>query len=492
MAQQRFLALDLGAESGRAVAGLLADGRLELRELHRFPNGPVRVVDHLHWDLLGLLRGVLQGLRAYAGAYGPEVDGLGTDTWGVDFGLLGRGGVLLGHPVHYRDARTEGVPQRLFRKVPRREVYRRTGIQIMPINTLYQLYAMVEARDPLLEVAERLLFMPDLINYLLTGTAVSEYTIASTSQLYDMAGHAWATDLMDKAGLPARILPEVVAPGSVVGTLLDGLCAEVGLKSPIVLAPAGHDTAAAVAAVPGAGEGWCYLSSGTWSLLGVELAAPIINEQSRAANFTNEGGVDGTIRFLKNIAGLWIVQELRRAWVREGADLDYARLVDLAERAAPLATLVDPNHAPFLAPGDMPGKIERFCTQAGEPVPGDRGAFVRAVLESLALEYRRAIEGLEVLTGRAIEAVHVVGGGAQNRLLNRFTADATGRIVYAGPVEATAAGNVLMQAVGVGAVGSLAEAREIVRNSFEVETFEPGESAPWDEVYARFAALSAQ
>ncbi|MFW5857445.1 MAG: rhamnulokinase [Planctomycetota bacterium] len=489
MSGQRFVAFDLGAESGRAVAGSLADGKLELDVLHRFPNGPVPVIDRIHWDALGIFRNLLDGLRAYRDRYGETLDGLGVDTWGVDFALIGADGGLLGNPVHYRDARTDGMPEKVFKQVSRREVYQRTGIQVMPINTLFQLYSLVQTNDVLLREAETMLFMPDLLNYLFTGERVSEYSIASTSQMYDMAGNEWATDLLDRLGIPTRILPEVAAPGSVIGNMRDALATETGVKAAPVIAPACHDTAAAVAAVPAEGEGWCFLSSGTWSLMGMETPEPIITEETRELNFTNEGGVDGTIRFLKNIMGLWLVQELRRAWRREGEDLDYAALVGLAEEAEPFRSFVDPDHAPFASPGGMPEKMATFCRETDQPVPETKGQFVRAALESLALTYRYVVECLEQVGGQPLQTIHIVGGGTQNKLLNRFTADATGRTVVTGPVEATAAGNVLMQAVALGVVGSIAEARQIVRASFPLETYAPETTAAWDAQYARFQQI---
>jgi rhamnulokinase len=492
MPTQRFVAFDLGAESGRAVAGSLDGDRLDLEILHRFPNGPVRVVDHLFWPLLGLFRELQNGLSAYRDRYGQELDGLGVDTWGVDFGLIGRDGLLLGSPYNYRDPRTDNMPEEVFKTVPRREVYSRTGIQVMPINSLFQLYSMKREDHPLLDDAETLLFMPDLFNYLFTGERVSEYCIASTSQMYNMAENAWATGLLEELGLPAGILPEVVAPGSVVGNLLDDIAAETGVRAAPVIAPACHDTAAAVAAVPAEGENWCYLSSGTWSLMGVEVAEPIITSRSRELNYTNEGGVDGTIRLLKNIMGLWLVQELKREWERQGESHEYAEMVTMADEAEPFRSLVHPDHAPFGAPGEMPEKMAAFCRRTGQPVPETKGQFVRCALESLALTYRDVVLSLEELTGRSLETIHIVGGGSQNQLLNQFTADATGRRVVTGPVEATATGNVLMQAVALGAVGSLAEARQIVRNSFEVETLEPGETAAWEAQADRFAELAAQ
>jgi rhamnulokinase len=486
----KILAFDMGAESGRGVMGLLEAGRLRLDVVERFPNGPVRTLDTLHWDVLQLYSSMLQTLRLCAAAYG-NIDSLGVDTWGVDFALLGCGGTLLGNPRHYRDPHTEGVMDRAFARVGREEIFRRTGIQFMRFNTLYQLLALQEARSPLLEVAETLLFMPDLFHYFLTGIKVNEYSDASTSQLLDPHTRGWSWDLVRMLGLPARILGTLVQPGTVLGPLRAAVVQETGINPAPVVAPASHDTAVAVAAVPARGDSWAYISSGTWSLMGVELPGPLVNDQALAANFTNEGGVGGTVRFLKNIMGLWLVQECRRCWHRDGRPHGYDDLTRMATEAAPFAAVVDPDDASFVLPPNMPAAIADYCRRTGQPSPDGPGATVRCALESLALCYRYTLDRLEELTGRRVEVIHVVGGGCQNALLNQLTADACDRPVVAGPVEATAAGNVLVQALGLGVLGSLAEAREVVRRSFEVRTFTPQDSAAWLKPHERFTALRA-
>ncbi len=489
-AATRFLAFDLGAESGRGVLGLLENGRLRLEVVHRFPNGAVRTLDTLHWDVLRLYGEMEQALRLCAARHG-HLDGLGVDTWGVDFALLGRGGILLGNPRHYRDPHTEGVMERAFARVGRAEVFRQTGIQFMRFNTLFQLLALQEARSPLLDVAENLLFIPDLFHYFFTGIKVNEHTDASTSQMLDPTTRAWAWDLVRAFGLPERILGTLVQPGTVLGPLRASVAAETGLNPAPVIAPASHDTGSAIAAVPASGDSWAYISSGTWSLMGVELPGPLVNEQALAANFTNEGGVGGTVRFLKNIMGLWLVQECRRAWERAGATYSYEDLARLAEAATPFAAVLDADDPSFILPANMPAAIADWCRRSGQAPPEGPGATVRCALEGLAFCYRWVLERLEQLTGRRLEVIHVVGGGSQNDLLNQLTADACGRPVIAGPVEATAAGNVLVQALGLKALGSLAEAREVVRRSFEVRTFTPKNADAWQRPYERFAAFRA-
>ncbi len=490
MASQRcYLAFDLGAESGRAIAGTFEEGRMKLDVLHRFPNGPVQVGETLHWDVLNLHAQIKNGLAACVAKYGKDIASMGTDSWGVDFGLLDRDARLIGNPVHYRDSRTDGMPEALFKIVPRKTVFQRTGIQIMQINTLYQLFSMVRANSPLLEIAETFLPMADLQNFFLTGEKVAEFTLATTSQMYDPNLSDWSHETLEAVGIPARLCPDVVAPGSIVGELRDRIAEENGLRSVPVIAPASHDTAAAVAAVPASGDDWLFCSSGTWSLLGAELNEPMIDERTAQLNFTNEGGVDGTYRFLKNLAGLWIVQECKRHWEREGACHDYAELTRLAEDAAPFKAMINPGAEEFLAPGGMPARVVEACTRGGFPAPQTKGEIVRTALESLALIYRETIESVEEVTGKRFGVLHIVGGGTQNTLLNQFVANATGRVVKTGPVEATAFGNCLMQAIALGDIGSLVEAREIVRNSVEVTTHEPGgDRARWEDAYARFQA----
>ncbi len=482
---KKFLAFDLGAESGRGIVGLLNGPKLELEVINRFPNEPVRALDALHWDVLALYRDMLQTLRLCAAVYG-SIDGLGVDTWGVDFALLGRGGTLLGNPRHYRDPHTEGVMDEAFRRVPRAEIFRQTGIQFMRFNTLFQLLALQRDRSPLLEAAETLLFMPDLFHYFFTGIKVNEFTDASTSQMLDPTTRGWAYGLVRSFGLPEKILGTIVQPGTALGPLRASVAAETGLNAAPVIAPASHDTASAIAAVPASGDSWAYISSGTWSLMGVELPAPLVNEAALEANFTNEGGVAGTTRFLKNIMGLWLVQECRRAWERAGTKYSYDELTKLAQEVPPFAYLVDPDDSSFILPANMPAALADYCRRRGKPAPERPGDCVRCALESLALTYRWVLEKLEALTGRRRDVIHVVGGGSQNALLCQFTADACNRPVLAGPVEATAIGNVLVQALGVGALGSLAEARAVVRQSFEVRTYTPQNPQAWEAPYAQF------
>jgi rhamnulokinase len=490
MAQaKRFLAFDLGAESGRAVVGLLEGDRLRLEEVHRFPNGPVRLPDGLHWDVLRLWTEIKRGLTLVVQEHGADLAGVGLDTWGVDFGLLDRDGALISNPYHYRDSRTDGMLDEAFRRVPRAEIFEQTGIQFMQLNSLYQLLAMVVGRSPALGIAETFLTMPDLFNYWLTGRKVCEFSIATTTQCYDPRQGGWAIPLLERLGIPTRIFPEIVPPGTVLGQLLPAVAEEVGVSGLPVIAPACHDTGCAVAAVPAEGADFAYISSGTWSLMGAELPEPVINEQSLTFDFTNEGGVGGTFRFLKNIAGLWLVQECRRTWARQGEELSYEDLTQMAAQATPLQSVVDPDYADFLKPGDMPARIRAFCEMTDQPVPQSKGAVVRCALESLALKYRWVLKRLEEILGRHLEPIHIVGGGTQNLLLNQFAADATGRRVITGPIEATAAGNVITQAIALGHIGSLEEGRQIVRNSFDVATYEPAGGAEWEEAYGRFLAV---
>jgi rhamnulokinase len=484
----KILAFDLGAESGRALVAGFDGERLALDVVHRFPNGAIQTLDTLHWDVLRLYSEMLAGLRKAATEHG-ELASVGVDTWGVDFALLGRGGTLLGNPRHYRDPHTEDMMDAAFAVVPRAEVFRQTGIQFMRFNTLYQLLALQRARSPLLDAAETMLFIPDLFHYWFTGIKVNEYTDASTSQLIDPHTRLWALDLVRRFGLPERILGSLVQPGTVLGPLRPSVASQAGVAAIPVIAPATHDTAAAVAAVPAAGESWAYISSGTWSLMGVETRQPLTDERTLAVNFTNEGGVDGTIRLLKNIMGLWLIQECRRAWERAGKAYSYEELMRLAEAAPPFACVVNPDDAAFMLPSNMPAAIADFCRKTGQPAPTEPGPVVRCALEALALRYRWVLERLEELTGKRLDTIHVVGGGSQNTLLNQLTADACNRPVVAGPVEATALGNVLVQMLGLGLLKSLSEGRAVVRRSFDVRTFEPRQPAAWHEPYQRFLDL---
>lgn len=495
MASHRtYLAIDLGASSGRHVAGLLDDSTLRLVEVHRFQNGPVRAGGHLHWDALAQWTQVQAGLRAAAGAELGPIESMGVDTWGVDFGLLGPGDELLANPVHYRDARTDGLLERAYRVVPRERIFAETGLQFMQFNTLYQLWALRLGGSATLDGATHLLMMGDLFHWLLTGEKSNEFTNATTTQFFNPLKRTWSRELLGQFEIPDRILGAITEPGTVLGPLRKDVAQETGLHDTRVVLPGTHDTASAVVAVPACGAPtqppeWCYISSGTWSLMGAEVPSPIINETCLKLNFTNEGGVGGTTRLLKNIAGLWLIQECRRVWNEAGHAWSWNELLQMADAAEPLVSLVDPDHADFVIPHSMPEAICHFCRRSGQTVPEDAGAIVRTAIESLAMRYRLVLGWLEQLIGGKINAIHVVGGGSQNAQLCQATADACQRSVLAGPVEATAIGNVLVQAIAAGQLGSIAEAREVVRRSFPVTRYEPRNADRWDEAFERFSAL---
>ena len=495
MNKQVFAAVDLGASSGRVLGGTFDGRRMGLEEIHRFENGPVIAGDHMHWDLLRQWQHVQDGLRAAAERYGSGIASIGVDTWGVDFGLLGRNDELLGNPYHYRDRRTTGMMEHAFRRVSREEIFAQTGLQFMEINSLYQLLAMQRQRSPLLEVAETFLMIPDLFHWLLTGEKANEHTNASTSQCYSPQAQTWAADLLQKLELPVHIFGRLAEPGTRLGTLRPSVREQTGLGPCAVVLPGTHDTASAVLAVPvkpNIALDWCYISSGTWSLMGVEVPAPVINDTCRRLNFTNEGGVGGTTRLLKNIAGLWLVQECRRIWAQQGREYEWSALIAMAEQSAPLVAVIDPDDTRFLAPKDMPAAIAAYCRDTGQQTPQSDGAIVRCALESLALRYRLVLQWLEELTGKSLASIHIVGGGAQNGLLCQMAADACNRRVLAGPVEATALGNVLMQAIASGEVGTIRDARHVVAESFEVEQYEPRSTGPWDEAFEVFQRLVAR
>lgn len=494
MADKVYLAVDLGASSGRVVAGRFDGRRLTLEEVHRFENGGFLLNDRMHWDFLGLWTRIQEGLRKAASQFGGQISSVGVDTWGVDFGLLGRGDELLGLPYHYRDRRTAGIFDRAFPIVSRDEIFAESGLQFMEFNTLYQLVAMKLQNSPLLEVAESFLMIPDLFHWLLSGEKANEYSNASTTQFLNPRTRGWSTTLFEKFGLPTRILGRIAQPGERLGQVRQSVAEATGLRNVDVVLPGTHDTASAVMAVPAAsrpGEmpDWCYISSGTWSLMGVETPAPVVTELCSRLNFTNEGGVGGTTRLLKNIAGLWLVQECRRVWKQGGAEFGWSHLVDLAERSPPLVSLINPDHPSLVAPTDMVAAIRSLCQSTGQATPQTEGAVIRCALESLALRYRMVLGWLEQLTGKRIDTIHIVGGGTQNKLLCQMAADACNRRVVAGPIEATAIGNVMMQAVSAGDVSSIAQAREVIRDSFAVERYEPHHAAPWDDAFARFQRL---
>ncbi len=485
-----MVAVDLGAQSGRIALGRFDGERLAVSEVHRFPNVPVRTRGTLQWDILRLYEDALEGLRA-AGREAGHVDSVGVDSWAVDFGLLDRKGRLVQNPVHYRDARRASAMQRVFAQVPARELYERTGIQLIPINTVFELAAMAAEHDPVFEVAETLLLIPDLLHYWLCGARVSEFTNATTTQCFDPREGAWASDLLERLEIPTRLLPDVVPPGTPLGPLSADVAEETRLEGAAVVAVATHDTGSAVAAIPFRQPGSAYVSAGTWSLVGLEVEQPVIDDRTFAANLTNEGGVAGTFRLLRNVTGLWLLQECRRTWALEGREYAFEELVALAHDAPRLRSLVDPNDPLFAEPGDIPRRVREFCASTGQAEPEEPAAVARCILESLALKHWQTIELLCEATGAAPSEVHIVGGGARNELLCRWTAAAAGLPVLAGPAEATEIGNLVVQAIALGELASLDEAREVVRTSFEPTVYEPHDSAAWREARERFAEIAA-
>lgn len=494
MAESVHLAVDLGASGGRVVAGVFDGAKLHLEEIHRFANGPIRVQNSLHWNVLGLWSHLLDGLRAAAHKYGDRVASVGVDSWGVDYGLVGPGDELLGNPYHYRDPRTDGVMEEVFEIVPKADVFAATGVQFMGINTLYQLVAQARHPSRLLQSAERLLMIPDLFHWLLTGVRTNERTNASTTQCYNPLTGKWAFDLLEQLDVPTDLLGDLVDAGSTIGLLSPGVAAETGLKNVKVILPGTHDTASAVAAAPAAGKpgaapDWAYISSGTWALMGIETPQPIVNDEVLRLNFTNEAGVGGTTRLLKNITGLWLVQECRRAWALQGTEYTWEGLTHMAQQEAPLVSLIDPDHPDFAAPTDMPTAIREYCRRTHQPVPESPGRVVRCALESIALRCRYVLNGLEQLAGAELNTLHIVGGGVQNRLLCQMISNACVRPVWAGPVEATALGNVLVQLVSSGRLGSLSDARTLVRQSFPLTEYTPRDIGAWDDAFLRFEVL---
>ncbi len=465
-ARKTVLAVDLGAESGRVMAVHFDGARLDLEELHRFANPVTTVRGTMHWDILHLWRNIQQGIEA--GKKHHPIS-LGVDTWAIDFGLLDAQGSLIANPVCYRDNRTNGMMETAFAKVPQREIFEQTGIQFMPINTLYQLLSLAEAKSPLLEIAHTFLTIPDLLNYWLTGVKVCEFTNATTTQMLHPRSGQWANDMLNRLGIPTKILPEIVPPGTKLGSY-DGIP---------VIAPATHDTGSAVAAVPTQKTNYAYISSGTWSLVGLEVGRAVITDESFEANVTNEGGVAETYRLLKNVMGLWIIQQCRATWAAQGRDYSYGELVDLAKQAPPLRSVIDVDDGRFLAPGDHPQHIWDWCAAHQQPIPDSVGAVVRCVLESLALKYRAVIERLQAISGQAVEVIHIVGGGTQNELLNQFTADATGIPVVIGPIEATVLGNAVVQLMAQGEIGNLQQARQLLASMSLTRTYTPQNTGDW-------------
>jgi sugar (pentulose or hexulose) kinase len=465
------------------MLGAVAGDRLSLQEIHRFANKPIEEDGSLRWNFEALLSEVKAGISKAAKAAKGQVSGIGFDSWGVDFGLVDSEGELIENPYHYRDSRTNGLREKAFELMSKRAIYENTGLQFLPFNTVYQLLAMRLANSTALAKAKKVVFMADLFPYYLCGRLCAEYTLASTSQLMDMRSGQWSKEIFDGLSLPIGIMPDIVDAGTTVGQLKTEIAKELGCEQIPVIAVASHDTGSAVAAVPAADANWAYISSGTWSLIGVEVPEAIINDKSFEHSFTNEGGVENTIRLLKNIMGLWLVQECRRQWQREGLEFSYPKLTEMAAKARPFTAYIEPDRGEFLAPGDMPARINDYLATKGRDRIDDKGQMIRMILESLAFKYRWALEKIEEITGGQIDCLHIVGGGIQNELLCQFAANATGKRVITGPIEATASGNILMQAKAAGQIESLAEARAIVRNSFELKEYQPQDTSLWDGEY---------
>ncbi len=484
MKTRNYLAIDLGAESGRIIVGSL-DGKLTLSETHRFPNGPVRLNDGLHWDVLRLWSELKMGISK-----SKQIDSIGLDTWAVDFSLLDRNGSMLGNPFHYRDVRTDGMLEDAFKAMPRAELFANSGIQFMQLNTLYQLIATIRNNPSLFDAAKTFLTIPDLFNFWMTGEIINEFTNATTTQCFDPHKRDWSTKILDAFDIPTHLFQPVTDSGTQLGTLLKPVAEETGASGVQIIVPACHDTGSAVVAVPAQNQDFAWLSSGTWSILGAEVREPCLTEKALEYNFTNEGGVFGTWRLSKNIMGLWLVQECRRTWAQQGEELSYEEITRLASDARPFLAVLDPDDPSFLHAGDMPERIRKYCADTNQAIPETKGELIRVALESLVLKYRWVLEKLEELTGKQLTPIHIIGGGTKNRLLNQFTANSTGRAVITGPVEATAIGNILMQAIGMRDIGSLAEAREVVCISFEPETYEPKRTADWDGAYTRLQKVT--
>ena len=487
MKNSKYLAFDIGAESGRAILGHLEDGKISLKEIHRFPNGFMQILDSYHWNVFRLYEAMVESLEICVQRENVVPDAIGIDTWGVDFALLAEDGSILGVPYAYRDARTDNAMEEFFKVISRDRVYELTGIQFLQFNTLFQLYASKRDKSSWLESASDLLFIPDLFNYLLSGEKKSEFTYATTSQLYNPVNAGWEPELFDALGVSMDLMQDIVAPGTVIGALNDHLSKRTGMGNVPVCAVSLHDTGSAIAAVPAKGKNWAYISSGTWSLMGIETKAPLISEKTLKYNLTNEGGVEYTFRVLKNIMGMWPIQQCRKAWSSE--NYEYADLVDMGKAARPFLSIIDPDAHVFLNPDDMPAAIAGFCKETGQQIPGTHGEFVRVVLESLALKYRYTFDQLNEVADERIEKIYIIGGGIKNSLLCQFTANATGVPVIAALAEGTAVGNLMVQAMAMGEVKSLEEIREVVGNSFEPKTYEPEETDLWESAYERYLKI---
>lgn len=480
-----IVAFDLGASSGRALLGRLSGGKIEIEELHRFPNDPVQVNGRMQWDILRLYHEIKQALLK-AKNQGIEIESIGIDSWAVDFGFIGSNGELLGNPYHYRDRHTEQAMEQVFQEIPQEEIFSRTGIQFLTFNSLFQLYALKRDQSPLLNEAKHLLMIPDLLRYFLTGEKKNEFSNATTTQLYNPTTGQWDHELIAKLGIDPSLFGEILQPGDRAGSLSSEVQEELGVPAIPVIAVAEHDTGSAVVAVPALERSFAYLSCGTWSLMGTEVDAPVINPLAQAFNFTNEGGYGGTYRLLKNIMGLWLIQESRREWERRGQSYTFPELVSMAEQAAPFKAFIDPDDQVFLAAGDMPGRIVRYCQQTGQAVPEGPGEIARIIFESLALKYKYVLELTEQLSGQQFGGLHMVGGGSHNALLCQWSANAIGKPVWAGPAEGSGIGNLVVQWITGGQLADIWEARQAIRDSFPVATYAPGDTDAWSEAYGKF------
>lgn len=486
----KVLAFDFGASSGRAMLFTFDGEQLSIEEMHRFSNDPVMIGKSFHWDVLRLFFEIKQGINKTVLAGHNDIAAIGIDTWGVDFGLFDKNGKLLGNPYHYRDTRTNGMIELADQTIGKKYIFDKTGLQFNFFNTLFQFMAMKQENDPLLEIADKMLFVPDIFNYLLTGEMKNEYSIASTSQLLNVKTKQWDKELMEKAGIPTDIFGDIVMPGTVIGTLSDEICEELGCPKIPVIAVGSHDTASAVASVPVTEEyRYAYISTGTWALMGSELDAPNVTDDTFRYNFTNEGGVCDKIRFLKNIMGLWIIQESKRQWAREGKNYSFSDLEQAAWKAEPFRSFIDPDCEDFATPGNMPKRIREYCKRTGQPVPENEGEIIRCVAQSLAFKFRMVVDAIEDITKEPLSAVHMVGGGIKDTMVCRFTASATGKTVLAGPVEATSTGNALMQLMALGKIGSLTEGRKIVKNSFPIKTYQPEDAESWNQAYEAYKKI---
>jgi len=494
---EKLMGLDQGAESGRGLLGTLTQGKIEISEVHRFLTGgdqiPTRYPDlesgnlsrdnSLVWDFVRFWREVKECI--HQASRKTKLESVGVDAWGVDSALLDKNGQLLSFPFHYRDSRNDGMMEEAFKRLSRERIYEITGIQFMQINTLCQLLSLSVNDSPILKAADKLVMVPDLINYWLTGRVTAEFTDATTSQIMDARKGCWSEEIIQAMGFPAHIFPEIVMPGTVLGPLRASVAKELGCEVTVV-APPTHDTGSAVAAVPAENDDFIWISSGTWSIVGLNSNEPIINAKSYKANLTNEGGLAGSFRFSKNVMGLWLVQQCRRQWKKEGENLSYTELTEMAQKAPPFITLVDPDCNEFLKMGNMVEKINTYCQATGQPVPATKGEMIRAILQGLALRYRHLIEQLEQVSGKKRSTIHIVGGGTKNKLLNQFTSDALGKKVITGPIEATAIGNLIVQAIATGNIADWQEGVSVIRNSFDIETYAPGDQKPWDKAYKVF------